>query len=90
MMKNMNKQDNWLNLQVGDKIKIDKKSSKVCGLKEGEIIILIQGQFDEYNGLYDETVYAPSIWNDEQKEFDSIYHIFGNDLGDFLDSEIIK
>lgn len=81
-----------INLKIGDKIKIGKKYSIFSNnqFKPGEIIILIDGEFDEYNGLYTETLHAPSIWDEEQQEFDSIFHLFGNDLEDFLDCEVIK
>lgn len=83
---------NYLNLQVGDKIKIGKKYSKHCNgvFKPGEIIILITGEFDYENGLYNETQYAPSIWDEDQQDYESIYHLFGNDLEDFMDCEVIK
>jgi len=83
------KRGNHLNLSVGNKIKIGEKSSKVCGIVCGTTIELIQGYFEHDNGLYCETQTAPSIWNEECKEFDSIFHIFGNDLECFLDSEVI-
>ena len=72
-------------LVSGAKIRIGKESSKACGLKEGQVIQLETGDFEDYNGLYEITVYSPAIWTGE--EFDSIYHLFGNDLEDFLDSE---
>ena len=75
-------------LKVGDIVKIGKESSKACGLKAGTVIVLI-GILDYDNGIYCETQTSPSIWNEERKEFDSIYHLFGNNLEDFLDSEVI-
>jgi hypothetical protein len=78
-----------MNLEIGTKIKIGKEYSKEYGFKEGEVIELIEGYFDEYNGLYCYTSNAPSIWNEQQKEFDSIYHLFGNDLERFLDCKIV-
>jgi hypothetical protein len=88
----MKKQGNWLNLKVGDKIKIGKKYAEFGNFrfKTGQIIELIQGEFDDYNGLYNITTCAPSIWNEDQQEFDSIFHLFGNDLEDFLDCKIIR
>lgn len=83
-------QGNWKKLKVGDKIKIGKKSSEYCGLEEDEIIELIEGEFEYDNGLYEEIQTAPSIWNEEDGEFDSIFHLFGNDLDGFLDSKVLK
>ena len=84
------KTGNWLNLKVGDKIKIGRIFAKHFNFEPGEIIELIEGEFDDYNGLYNFTSFAPAIWNEEQKEFDSIYHLFGNDLENFMDCEIVR
>jgi len=79
-----------VSLSVGDKIKIGPECSSECGLAAGSVITLIEGEFEYYNGLYDTIQIAPAIWNDTKREFDSIYHLFGNDLDGFLDSEIIE
>lgn len=77
-------------LIIGVKIKIGEKYADFVGTKDaGEIVTLVQGSFDYDNGLYTETQTAPSIWNEEEKDFDSIYHLFGNDLTDFMDCEIL-
>lgn len=77
-------------LQIGTKIKIGKEYANKQGFKPNEIIELVEGYFDEYNGLYCYTSTAPAIWNEYQNEFDSIYHLFGNKLDNFMDCEIIK
>lgn len=79
-----------LELKVGDKIKIGKEYAKNHGFEDGEIITLIEGEFEEWNGLYNVTQTAPAIWNSDQGDFDSIYHLFGNDLEDFKDCELIN
>lgn len=77
-------------LIVGTKIKIGPKFAKHGGYyKGGEVIELVEGFFECDNGLYSETQTAPSIWDEQRKEFDSIYHLFGNDLEDFMDCKII-
>ena len=78
------------NLKIGTKIKIGKKYSEQYGFSEGEIITLIEGNFEHDNGLYTETEYYPAIWDEKLKDFDSIYHLFGNEFENFLDCEIIK
>lgn len=80
------------NLIVGAKIKIGKEYSEHCynALKEGEVIELINGSFDCENGLYCYVEYAPAIWDEKQKDFDSIYHLFGNDFEYFLDCTIVE
>jgi len=77
-------------LKIGTKIKIGKNyAEKYERFKEGQIIELVEGYFDYDNGLYDETQTAPSIYDEEHKEFDSIYHLFKNDLNGFMDCRIV-
>jgi len=78
-----------LKLVVGTKIKYGKEYAEFSGVKEGEIIELVEGSFEYDNGLYTENQTAPSVWDENQKDFDSIYHLFGNDLEDFKDCEIV-
>lgn len=77
-------------LVVGARIKLGKM---YCigrpSLTPGEIITLVEGEFDHENGLYCETVTAPAVWNPQLHEFDSIYHLFGNDFEDFEDCEVL-
>lgn len=76
-------------LIVGARIKLGAEYCKDSGYKAGEVITLIEGEFELENGLFTETVTAPAIWNEELREFDSIYHLFGNDLEDFADCEVL-
>lgn len=76
-------------LEIGTKIKIGDKYAEENGWGKGETIELIEGSFDEDNGLYCYTSNVPAIWNENQDEFDSIYHLFGNQLEGFMDCEII-
>ena len=78
-----------MELKIGDKIKIGKKYAELHNFKKDEVITLVEGEFEEYNGLYCYMSYAPSIWNKNVQEFDSIFHLFGNDLEDFMDCIII-
>jgi hypothetical protein len=76
-------------LVIGAKIKIGKKYAKEhSGFKGGEIITLIEGFFEYDNGLYTETQTAPSIYDEKQKDYDSIYHLFGNDFEYFMDCKV--
>jgi hypothetical protein len=76
---------------VGSKVKIGKKFAKENpSFKAGQIIEFIQGYFDYDNGLYVETETAPALWNEKIKEFDSIYHLFGNNGERFLDCKLIN
>ena len=88
-----NKPENPSNIEsrliVGACIKIGDQCAEICGLEVGKIITLIEGYFEDDNGLYTYTEQAPAIWNESEKDFDSIYHLFGNKLEYFLDSEII-
>jgi transcription antitermination factor NusG len=77
-------------LIVGAKIKIGKEYSALHGFEENEIVELIEGVFENDTGECIETEYSPAIFNDELKDFDSIYHLFGNDFEDFLDCIVIE
>jgi len=78
-------------LIVGAKIKIGKKYElETSGnFKEGQIIELVEGTFESDCGDNPTIEKCPSIWCDKQQDFDSIYHLFGNGLEDFLDNEIL-
>ena len=85
--KPMTKTVDWLKknieplLVVGAQIRIGGRYVKECGgFKPGEVITLIEGYFEHDNGLYTETQTAPSIWDKDSEDYDSIYHLFGNDL----------
>lgn len=78
-------------LIVGCEIRIGKiYSEQISGFKEGDIIKLIEGYFEYDNGLYTEEQTSPSIYDEETKDFDSIYHLFGNDFEYFYDCEILN
>lgn len=76
-------------LIVGAKIKIGKRYAQSSGMKEGEVITLVNGTFEYDNGLYTEGQYCPAIWNERQGDYDSIYHLFENNLSGFMDCEIL-
>ena len=69
-------------LVIGTKIKLGPNYCKEMGGKTGDIITLIEGYFD-----HDTT---PSVWDENAKEFDSIYHLFGNNMEYFMDCEIVR
>jgi len=73
-------------LTIGAKIKIGKEYSKQSKFNEGDIIELIEGSFD--NDFVSD-VRCPAIYNDITKDFDSIYHLFGNYFESFMDCEIL-
>lgn len=80
-----------LEFTVGDRIRIGKKFAiKNTAFKEGQIITLIEGVFEYDNGIYVEEEKAPSLWNEDTKEFDSVQHLFENDYSGFLDCEILE
>ena len=76
-------------LTVGVSIKLGKEYCKHNPKDTGKIITLVNGYFEYDNGLYEETHECPSVWNKKLEEFDSIYHMFGNDLSGFKDCEIV-
>ena len=74
-------------LIYGAKIKIGRTCAQETGLKAGEIIELEEVNFEFDNGLYTVWQSAPGI--KREGEYDSIFHLFGNDLEWFLDCKII-
>lgn len=78
-------------LIVGARIRLGKNYCKGRhGINPGEIITLVEGDFECDNGLYCETQTAPAIWNESMGEYDSIFHLFGNDLDEFEDCTVIN
>lgn len=77
-------------LKPGVKVRIGEKSSVKCGFQAGEVVTLQLGSFDYENGFWTETIQGPAVWNETVDDWDSVYHIWGNDLEDFLDCEIIE
>ncbi len=77
-------------LQVGTKIKIGKQYAKEHDATEGEIITLVDGEFECENGLYSYTDSCPAVWNEEANEFDSVYHLFGNNFEYWMDNTIVE
>lgn len=75
-------------LVPGVSIKIGAAYASSGGFEAGQIIELVHGFFEVDDG-YGRTETAPSIWNESQKEFDSIFHLFGNDLDEMEDCEIL-
>lgn len=75
-------------LVPGVSIKIGPAYASRGGFEAGQIIELEHGIFEVDDG-YGRTEAAPSIWNESQKEFDSIFHLFGNDLDEMQDCEIL-
>lgn len=77
-------------LVVGAKIKIGQKyADEIKGFDAGEVIVLIEGYFEHDNGMYTENQVSPAIWNESTKEFDSTFHLFGNDFEYWYDCEIL-
>ena len=91
-IKDRRKKFRWFleNLVVGAKIKIGKQYAENFNFQNGEIITLVEGTFHTDTGFDTVTSHSPSIWNKEENDFDSIFHLFGNNFEDFLDCEIIK
>ncbi len=76
-------------LQVGTMIKVGPEYAKDTDFKADEVVTLVCGYFEEDNGLYTYTSTCPSLPDPDSKEFDSIFHLFENDLRGFKDCEIV-
>lgn len=85
----LSKEELELILIIGAHVKIGDEYAKTYRFKSGEIITLIEGFFEYDNGLYCETQISPAIFDYDEKEFDSIYHLFGNNFENILDCEIL-
>lgn len=81
-----------MNIERGDSIKFGKRWCKEHNTKDliGKIIKLTPQYFEEDNGLYVYYSECPGIFDEENGEAESIYHLFGNDLEDFMDCKLIK
>jgi hypothetical protein len=78
-------------MKSGDKIKFGEKYCKKTGRLDllNKTIMLSPQYFEEDNGLYVYEVECPGIYDSENEEADSIYHLFGNNLEGIHDCEII-
>lgn len=55
-----------------------------------KVIKLTPQYFEDDNGLYCFDRECPGIYDEENEESDSIYHLFGNKFERLMDCEIIK
>ncbi len=76
-------------LVVGARIRVGKEYADEYGFEEGQIFELVEGCFEHDNGLYISDVTAPSIWDEYEDDFVSIYHLFGNNFEFFMDCEVL-
>ena len=77
-------------LVAGTKIKIGKKYSKEHGFSAGEIITLVDVQFEydsDFGGGFE---YAPGVMNEKINDSDSVYHLFGNHFENWMDNTIVE
>lgn len=76
----------------GDKITFGPIYCHKTGRKEllNKTIMITPQTFEHYNGIYTEDEECPGIHIEDYGEPDSIYHLFGNDLGEFYDCKLIK
>lgn len=78
-------------IEEGDSVKFGEQWCEENGWEElkGKTIMLSPQYFEEDNGLYTYTTHCLGIC-DEVEEPYSIYHLFGNNLENFMDCELIK
>lgn len=81
-----------MKIEGGDSIKFGIKWCNHNGRKNllNKTVKLTPQWFEEDNGLYCYDSICPGIWNKDDEEADSIYHLFGNHLECLMDCEIIK
>jgi hypothetical protein len=81
-----------MNIERGDSIKFGEQWCKEHGSEDliGKTIKLTPQYFEEDNGIYTYESECPGIYDESDDEAHSIYHLFGNDLSNILDCELIK
>lgn len=86
----MEKEELLKKLTVGTKIEFGKKYCKFYEIpQDKKPITLVEGIFEIDNGLYTYFKTCPSVYVEETNDYDSIYHLFGNYLENFLDCKIL-
>lgn len=78
-------------MKSGDKIKFGEQYCKEERREDllGQTIMLTPQLFEEDNGLTTYFSEAPGIYDVEEQEADSIYHLFGDYLENVHDCEVI-
>ncbi|MEX3623742.1 hypothetical protein [Viridibacillus arvi] len=81
-----------MNIERGDSIKFGEQWCNKHGSEElsGKTIKLTPQYFEEDNGLYVNYSECPGIYDKENEEAESIYHLFGNHFENFMDCKLIK
>ena len=90
-----------LRIEIGDEIVLGKKYCLKKGINyTAKKLKIIEGVFDNDNGLYCYEETAPSVknediynecdWDYEEGEYESVYHLFGEFLDGMLDTLVIK
>lgn len=79
-------------IERGDSVKFGEKWCREYKREElvNKVVKLTPQWFEEDNGLYTYSTECPGIYNEEDEEADSIYHLFGNKFERFMDCELIK
>lgn len=79
------------NLIPGNSIKFGKEYCKAnnCIYLTNTVRPIVIGFFDNDNGGFTSVEQAPSVYNKENTDFDSMQHLFENNLSGFMDCEII-
>lgn len=81
-----------MNIERGDSILFGEQWCKKHGSEDlkGKTVKLTPQYFEEDNGLYTYDSECPGIYDAEEGEAHSIYHLFGNEFENFMDCALIK
>lgn len=81
-----------MNIERGDSIKFGEIYCKEYNREDlfGKIVKLTPQYFENDNGLYVSTTECPGIYDEANDEPESIYHLFGNNLENIMDCQLIK
>lgn len=81
-----------MKFKEGDSVQFGREYCEYTGKEYllGQTVMLRYQYFEYDNGLYTEDQSCLGIYNEEDEEADSIYHLFGNKLDGFMDCKLIE
>lgn len=81
-----------MNIERGDSVKFGERWCKENGREDlvNQVVKFNPQWFEVDNGLYTYETECPGIYDEENQEADSIYHLFGNNFENFMDCVLIK
>lgn len=81
-----------MEIERGDSIVLGEKYCQENSREDlnGKTVKLTPQYFEDENGIYSYFNEYPGVYNEENEEAESIYHLFRNNFENFKDCELIK